>query len=294
MNLSSSQNNQQLVMGAMLPSVKTPFRYFGGKVLATQHLIKYVPRGITEAVSPFFGGGSLELGMTARGIRIYGYDLFSPLVNLWQCLLNQPHNLERKTREVINTFGTDSSALRAYCKEYLTVTNPLDSAHRLLIMLNFCFNGNLRSGFSQYLIQDNGDAVQSNYRNKRLVKYELVRNFYNPLISIEHADFRESLARHPNMFAYCDPPYPEAYASYGNDRRYDEDFPHEELADILHRRQSDWMLSYNNCATVKNLYPENEFDYTYPKWSQGSKALPSPDHCNEVLIRPRREPLSCN
>ena len=287
MNFSSFQNNQQLLMGAMLPSVKPTFRYFGGKAKAATQLIKYVPHGINEAVSPFIGAGSLELLMTARGIRVHGYDLFPPLVNMWQYLLHDPHALEKKVREVVGFFGIDSSALRAYCKEYDAVSDSLDSAHRLLIMLNFCFNGNLRSGFSNYVMHSNGNALQKNSGNKRLVKYDLIRDFHNPLMSVGHADFRESLARHPDVFAYCDPPYPEAHAGYGNDRRYHEDFPHEELADILHRRQSDWMLSYNNCATVRALYPEGEFDYAYPQWLQGSKNQAGPDKCNEVLIRPR-------
>ena len=35
-------------------------------------------------VSPFFGGGSIELYYAAQGVKVYGYDIFEPLTNFWQ------------------------------------------------------------------------------------------------------------------------------------------------------------------------------------------------------------------
>ena len=121
-----------------------------------------------------------------------------------------------------------------------------------------------------------------------VIKHYRVHGFFNPLISVGLSDFRDSLARHPDTFAYCDPPYPEVTGVYGDAPEYHEEFPHGELADILHRRDS-WTLSYNNCETVKSLYPPSEFQYAYPRFKQGSRN----DKGNDVIIRPKGQP-PCN
>ena len=39
---------------------------------------------MTEMISPFFGGGSIELHYASQGVKVYGYDIFEPLTNFWQ------------------------------------------------------------------------------------------------------------------------------------------------------------------------------------------------------------------
>lgn len=81
--------------GLLFPqiSLTTPLVYFGGKVRAITRLMPYLPSGTTEVVSPFIGGGSFELAITGKGIRVHGYDAFPPLVNFWQKLLTRPNDL---------------------------------------------------------------------------------------------------------------------------------------------------------------------------------------------------------
>ena len=75
---------------------RSPLRYPGGKTRGIAHIVRYFPKGITEMMSPFFGGGSVELFMTAQGVKVTGYDVFTSLVEFWQCLLESPSALAKE------------------------------------------------------------------------------------------------------------------------------------------------------------------------------------------------------
>lgn len=281
---------QLKIPGVRPLSIKSPIRYFGGKAQAVPMLIPFIPAYTNEVVSPFVGGASLELAMTGRGIRVYAYDAYLPVVNFWQCLQRYPNQLDDMICETIARFGEDRAALKAFAIERDGL-DAVDAAHRFIICTNFTFNANLRSmAFAPYYIENGipkrvrytrngvGDAMILNVR---------IRGFHNPRISFSQADFRESLANHPNVFAYLDPPYPASSAAYGDSPAYHEDFPHDILAEVLHDRKAGWVLSYKNCPIVRDLYPQTQFQYDYPKWTQGSKKLSNAVDCDEVIIRPK-------
>ena len=67
-------------------------------VKALKKIIKYFPEDLTEMVSPFFGGGAIEIHYAQKHkTRVHGYDLFPQLVNFWEMVLIDP---ERLTEEV--------------------------------------------------------------------------------------------------------------------------------------------------------------------------------------------------
>ena len=76
--------------------MRTPIRYAGGKSKAFDFISTYIPfwPRPKEIVSPFFGGGSLEVRWAHEmGIRIKGYDVFSILCNYWKHQINNPQRL---------------------------------------------------------------------------------------------------------------------------------------------------------------------------------------------------------
>ena len=71
-----------------------PIRYAGGKSLAVGHIIEYLPDNIDKVVSPFIGGGSLEVAISNElDIKVIGYDIFDILVNFWNELINNKEKL---------------------------------------------------------------------------------------------------------------------------------------------------------------------------------------------------------
>lgn len=284
---------QLLIPSMRLPTIKSPINYFGGKSYASRHLIRFLPNGIDEVLSPFLGGASFELRMTGRGIRILGYDGFQPLVNFWQVILRDPIALSNWLHETIIQFRDDKEGLERFTKDLVIGSDPMDNAHRFLIRANFSYNGNFKnSRFCNYYLDEEDMPKKKSERAGYpvILNYNRIRDFYNPLLSVGHADFRESMSAHPDTFAYCDPPYPEAAFAYGDAPEYHEEFPHGALAEILHQRDTGWMLSYNNCDTVKQLYPPTKFHYNYLQWRQSGKS--NNYQGDEVLIRPLGQPPS--
>ncbi len=67
-------------------SSRSPLRYPGGKTRGVNLITGFFPKDLKTILSPFFGGGSIELFLAARGVQVLGYDIFLPLVEFWQCL----------------------------------------------------------------------------------------------------------------------------------------------------------------------------------------------------------------
>ena len=73
--------------------ISSPLRYPGGKRWLFTTLLPFIPECTKEMVSPFLGGGAIELNMALRGVKVYGYDTFEPLVNFWNRYLACPSTL---------------------------------------------------------------------------------------------------------------------------------------------------------------------------------------------------------
>ena len=74
-----------------------PLRYAGGKSLAVGHVVEQLPRKVDFLVSPFIGGGSVEIACARElGIPVRGYDIFDILVTYWKAQLNSPLKLAER------------------------------------------------------------------------------------------------------------------------------------------------------------------------------------------------------
>ena len=82
--------------------MKTPIRYAGGKSKAIKIITPFVS-GVDKIVSPFLGGGSLEVHWASMGKQVIGYDLFDVLVNFWNVLLNNKTEFVEKLKEITPT-----------------------------------------------------------------------------------------------------------------------------------------------------------------------------------------------
>ena len=48
------------------------------------------------------GGAGFERYLTGRGIKIYGSDLYQPLVTMWNYILNDNKRLAKKASEILH------------------------------------------------------------------------------------------------------------------------------------------------------------------------------------------------
>jgi hypothetical protein len=68
------------------------YRYAGGKNKMKDEIIKIIDEihpNLERMMSPFMGGGCIELSLAARGVKVQAYDLFQPLADFWEILTTE-------------------------------------------------------------------------------------------------------------------------------------------------------------------------------------------------------------
>jgi DNA adenine methylase len=271
---------------------KSPLRYPGGKSRAIKHILPLIPAVTRTLLSPFIGGGSVELAAAACGVTVRGYDIFAPLVNFWQTALTDPEALaalvEREHPLPRERFYELQRDLRQGCP-------PGSAAAALFFILNRAsVSGSTLSGGTS-----EGDRFTPSAIRR-------LRDFACPNLTVGHARFEDSLAAHPDDCVYADPPYVIPSNLYGNRGDTHKGFDHAALAACLRERDSSWVLSYNDCPEVRALYRGHAM--LTPAWTYGmgkshlSSELLILSHDlaqrHQVVARPRRTadraaPVAC-
>ena len=254
----SSQNKYKRV------SLST-IRYAGGKTLAVGHVVELLPENIKKVVSPFFGGGSIEIAMSKElGLEVIGYDIFDILCNYWKFQIEKPKLLYEKLKE-LKPNKTTFEKIRLILNDVWKKKIKLDP---LTLAVYYVYNFNLSygPGFMGW----SSDIYLDEKRYERML--ENIRNFDPKNLKVECADFQDVIKKHSNDFLYCDPPY-----YIGKDSKmfrgiypmrnipvHHNGFPHEALRDLLKNHKGGFILSYNNCPTIREYY--KEFQQLFPSW----------------------------
>ena len=246
--------------------VMSPLRYAGGKSLAVGFIMEHFPPNIKRLVSPFIGGGSVEIAAAIElGVPVAGYDVFDILANYWRRQTRTPIKLAEKLdgwKPTKKVYEQVKKRLKAHWTGDAPIKDRLDLA------AHYWFNHNLSygPGFLGWMSKIYEDEA----RYERLV--DKVRNFRCPGLSVSVAGFEKSIPQHGRSFLYCDPPY---YLS-GDSKMFrgiypQRNFPvhhngfdHEKLRDLLLKHRGGFVLSYNDCETIRKWY--SRFDIVKVKW----------------------------
>ena len=246
-----------------------PLRYAGGKSLAVGYVVEHLPPDLTRLVSPFVGGASVEIACARElGIEVEAYDVFDILTNYWRAQLQSPVELADRIAE-----WEPTKEVYAYVKRRLKGhwdgSEPIED--RLELAAHYWFNHNLSYG-PGFLGWMSGIYEEPDRFNRLLDK---VRTFQCPLMSVEQASFEDVMPQRRDDFLYCDPPY-----YLGGDSRmfrgiypqrnfpvHHKGFDHALLRDLLRQHRGGFVLSYNDCSTVREWYAdcriiEVEWQYT--------------------------------
>lgn len=262
--------------------MKTPLRYAGGKTRGIKYITPFVSK-YDKIISPFFGGGSLELHWESIGKKVYGFDIFDALVNFWQILIDNPTGLSdelkkinptsdeyKRIKEILLSWDKTQNLLSGWKTEHYKRENPIE-LDDVTAAAYYFFNHNtsygpgyLGWGSSVYLKKDKWD---------KMIKH--VQGFKVKNLSVNLASFEDVLENNTNNFLYLDPPY---YLDKDSDNKmftgiypmrnipvHHNNFDHEKLRDLLLRHKGDFVLSYNNCETIREYY--SDFELFYPQWS---------------------------
>ena len=237
-----------------------PLRYAGGKSLAVGHIVEHLPSDTSKLVSPFFGGGSLEIACAKElGLEVIGYDIFDILVNYWQRQIDEPRALASGLREW-QPSKDRYQLVKARLKKHWTQECLIKNSTELAV--HYWFNHNLSygPGFLGWMSK----IYEEEDRYRRLV--DKVDNFRCQNISVRKGSFEDTIARHNGDFLYCDPPYylgcdSKMFRGIYPQRNFPvhhNNFDHARLRDLLQAHEGGFILSYNDCETVRDWYRDYE------------------------------------
>lgn len=249
------------------------FRYPGGKSKLKGPIIDKIseiaqttqPFGVY--VEPFFGGGSICLESMDKPCfsnvnKIILADVDKSLVELWNMVIHNPDTIIERIKSFTPT-AEDFYAFKEKLSdpEVVKYLDPSDAGFMKLAIHQMSYSGlGVKAGGPI-----GGAAQESEYdvacrwspdsMIKKIKKFSKLLNDRNA--RIYPVDFRhamnsatQELIRNP--FVYLDPPYYEK----GNDL-YVHGFTendHKRLADQLKIAKYKWLLSYDDCPEVRELY----------------------------------------
>ena len=265
-----------------------PLQWPGGKTRAVPilqaALLKALEGSRADICSPFIGGGSFELFCANKlNLRIKASDSDADLINFWcamketRALLIQGAHVERKKLEACSTLKLKRETCYHVWLKNMGDMNltKLDRAVAFLCVNRTSYSGMMASrGYSD----KSARAMLTHDKIARLNDVGLDN------ITFEHADFEDAIRRHgAKCFLFLDPPY---YLGAVGSRIYrgHKSFDHQRLAHVLLSTTlpRGWLLCYNNCAYITNLYKQCPVQVT--DWAYGRKARKEDETGKELLI----------
>jgi DNA adenine methylase len=253
----------------------TAMRYNGGKAYGTYQILEYFPENISKVISPFIGGGSLEVAICKElKIPVIGYDIFELLVNYWQVQIKQPQELYEKLKTFPNT-KEYYAKIKDILKEVFNKGGELKRGNysNLDLAAFYYYNHNLSYG-PQFLGHMTNVYLDDNKYQKTINK---VKNFNVKNLQVRHGKFENVIPAHNGDFMYLDPPYvlggdSKVFAGFYPSIKipiYHEGFDHEKLVTLLKKHRGGFILSYNDCSWVRDAYKDFEIVEISWQYSMG-------------------------
>lgn len=215
--------------------------WIGGKKLLRKEIIQRFPKEKIERYIEVFGGAGWVLFGKDRHADMEVYnDADGDLVNLFRCIKYHCGELKRELSFMLNSRELFHDFAAQYNVSGMT---DIQRAARFFMLIKTSYGSDHRS----YGCVKKDVNVMADYLTdiqKRLSK-----------VVIENKDFADLLKVYdrPKALLYLDPPY------YGTEKYYQSKFSNEDhlrLCECLRNSKGKFILSYNNCDFLKELYKD--------------------------------------
>lgn len=249
--------------------VSSPLRYAGGKSAAVGLVLEKIPPDTKTIVSPFFGGGSVELALAKHlGVRVIGYDIFDLLVGYWKMQIERPGVLH----DILKTYNPTKEEFterRIRLTHHWKGTGPkITDPDELTAM--YYFNHNMSYGPMFLGWPSSVQLTPAKYTSI----LDKVKNFSVApgSVDISVGDFEAAFRNHPDEFFFCDPPYyldGDSKMFKGlypncNFPIHHKGFDHAKLRDLIKAHKGGFLITYNDCSKIREWYAE--FEQSFPTW----------------------------
>lgn len=233
--------------------IKSPLRYPGGKSKVVQYLLPYVPLNVSDFREPFIGGGSVCLAVKSvfdRQVNKYWInDINLDLYLFWKYARDDIGNLVTAIAKFKNDYSCGRE-LYNYLNNKDNICSEFDRAVRFFIMNRITFSGVMDSGgYSQ-------QAFEKRFTQSSIDRLKNV-SIYLSGVTITQGDYERLLVEEgENVFVFLDPPYyqPAKSKLYGVKGDLHTNFDHERFADDMKKCQHRWLITYDDCPEIRNLF----------------------------------------
>lgn len=238
-------------------AVRSPLRYPGGKWKALDTILPLVPTDIDEWREPFFGGGSVTMGLIqlslARPKRMLVGDLAPEVYNFWIGTQRNPAKVEEFARHLYETHK-DPDELWKYMQEIdCTQLNEFERAGRFFLVNRISFSGMGDSGTLSRMQYDEFkyDHFKVLYEASRVIKDVEIRN-----CSYEEILFEPMKYGADKTFIFLDPPYETQAKSalYGRNGDTHISFPHDKFAEDCKKLECKFLITYDDCNSIRRRF----------------------------------------
>lgn len=244
---------------------KSPLRYPGGKTRACKKIDNIINNyfdigKFDNLVSPFFGGGSFEFYIQNKyRLNIIANDKFQPLYNFWNICKNNKNELCGNLYKKIDTI--DKKEFNYLRKSILEESNTLNQSIMYFIINRCSFSGSTLSG---------GFSLEASKKRFTKSSIDRIDKLILDNFNIYNFDFEEFINNNQDTknLIFLDPPYylEKASTLYGNNGDMHDKFNHDRLYNCIITKKN-WIMTYNNCEYIKNLY--KDFEIIETSWSYG-------------------------
>jgi len=235
--------------------LKAPFGWVGGKSRLAADIIDLIPENHSKYIEVFGGGLSVFYAKEKSKLEIVN-DINGQLVNLHRAIRTNPETLSY----YLNNLLISREIFNAIYKGYMEPRNNIEAAAFYLYLITQSFGS---KGESFAMSAKSGRKPKDIYKSyskwsKRLKGVTIENMSFNKLIPLYDKE---------DAFFYVDPPYVATESYYKNTGGFGIK-EHEELADLLSNVKGRFLLSYNDCQLVRELYRDfnirttKEIDYT--------------------------------
>lgn len=223
-------------------TLKPAFAWVGGKSKIAKQIVERMPKHTTYA--EVFAGSLAVLYAKERPFAKYNEvvnDWNEDLINLHKTIQTRPQSLQIELNRMLN--GRDFF-LNSIHKQ---PRNAIEKAAFYYYSIVHSFGGTRR----HYAMCKKAKSVKNIYKSFQVYAERLKS------VNIENLDFRDFINQYDSdsILFYLDPPYVGTENYYKNKKTFDLK-DHKDLFEILKNIKGKFLLSYNDCELVNNLYKD--------------------------------------
>lgn len=275
-------------------------RYPGGKTKLSPVIMKYLIPLLNDSDSfcePFIGGGSILLEVAKRYTKhkLYINDKDYAIYSIWKVISSSN---QKDIDQLCELIKKEPNIDYFYELRESPPQNIIESAYQAIFFNRCCFsginitrekkdkNGNVKIFKSNPIggkDQKSKYKVNCRYNSKKIIKQiKDINKILSGRTIVENKDINTYLNEIKDMPTYLDPPY--WYKAENLYNTYMSEDEHKKLS-ILLMKKINWVLSYDNCEDIRNLYKWANLLQIDAKYSITSNNTEWKDN-TELLILP--------